>query len=194
MTLSRWVRDYVFFPLNAGFQEKKVRLYVTLVAIMGVVGLWHGAGWGFVLWGLMHGVYLATYRAFENWRGEELPQPLALRIAVRLITLGAIVAAWVPFRAASLDQAMTMLGSMFGRFSFGFSYSVNFYLVALFWCAWIALEPGLARLLARMGEPGKPGLLGAANLYVLRPVSYAFLLLLFLSFDNRDIQFIYFQF
>jgi D-alanyl-lipoteichoic acid acyltransferase DltB (MBOAT superfamily) len=57
MTLSRWIRDYVFFPLNAGFQDKKLRLYGSLVAVMGVVGLWHGAGWGFVLWGVMHGVY-----------------------------------------------------------------------------------------------------------------------------------------
>src|SRR5262245_17696985 len=114
---------------------------------MGVVGLWHGAGWGYVLWGLMHGVYLAGYRAFENWRGEESVQPLALRIALRLATLGAIVAAWIPFRANSLEQAMTMLEAMFGHFSFGFTYSVNFYLMVLFWCVWIALEPFFGKLL-----------------------------------------------
>ena len=162
MTLSRWIRDYLFFPLNAGFQDNKLRLYVRLVAVMGIVGLWHGAGWGFILWGLMHGVYLATYRAFESWRGES-PQPLAMRIGLRLTTLGAIVAAWVPFRAVSLEQAMTMLKSMFGGFSFGFSYSVNFYLMALFWCAWIALEPTFGKLLARMGDPGRPGFVGAAE-------------------------------
>ena len=77
MTLSRWIRDYVFFPLNAGFEDRKLRLYLSLVSIMGVVGLWHGAGWGFILWGLMHGAYLAAYRAFEAWRGEGSPQPLA---------------------------------------------------------------------------------------------------------------------
>ena len=153
MTLSRWIRDYVFFPLNAGFQDKKLRLYVSLVAVMGVVGLWHGAAWGFVLWGLMHGVYLAAYRAFESWRGEQTPQSLALRIAWRLITLCAVVAAWVPFRAVSLEQAMTMLKSMFVSFSFGFSFSVNFYLMALIWCAWIALEPTSANCSRSWASP-----------------------------------------
>jgi alginate O-acetyltransferase complex protein AlgI len=194
MTLSRWIRDYVFFPLNAGLQDRKLRLYVSLVAVMGVVGLWHGAAWGFVLWGFMHGVYLASYRAFENWRGEHAPQPLALRVAVRLITLCAIVAAWVPFRAVSLEQAMTMLKSMFGSFSFGFSFSVNFYLMVLIWCVWIALEPTFSKLLARMGEPDSPGVFGALNGYLLRPGGYAVLLLLFMAFDDRDTQFIYFQF
>jgi alginate O-acetyltransferase complex protein AlgI len=193
MTLSRWVRDYVFFPLNAGFQDDKLRLYVSLVAVMGVVGLWHGAGWGFVLWGLMHGVYLATYRAFENWRGGAR-QPRALQIVLRLITLGAVAAAWVPFRAVSLEQAMTMLKSMFGNYSFGFSYSVNFYLMVLIWCAWIALEPIFAKLLAFIGDPDRPGVLGYLNSYLVRPLGYALLLLLFFAFDDRDTQFIYFQF
>jgi alginate O-acetyltransferase complex protein AlgI len=193
MTLSRWIRDYLFFPLNAEVQDSKLRLYVSLVAVMGVVGLWHGAGWGFVLWGLMHGVYLASYRAFESWRGES-PQSLALRIGLRLATLGAVVAAWVPFRAVSLEQSMTMLKSMFGSFSSGFSYSINFYLMALVWCAWVAVEPALGKLVARMGEPGRPGFLAAVNSNLFRPVSYAALLLLFLAFDDRDTQFIYFQF
>jgi alginate O-acetyltransferase complex protein AlgI len=194
MTLSRWIRDYVFFPLNAGFQDQKLRLYVSLVVVMGVVGLWHGAGWGFILWGLMHGVYLATYRAFESWRGAGTPQPLVLGIGVRFATLAAVVAAWVPFRAVSLEQAMMMLKSMFGSFSFGFSYSINFYLIALFWCAWIAAEPAVSKLLARIGEPFKPSFLGALNGTLFRPVGYAALLLLFLAFDERDTQFIYFQF
>jgi D-alanyl-lipoteichoic acid acyltransferase DltB (MBOAT superfamily) len=194
MTLSRWIRDYVFFPINAGFQDKKLRLYLSLVAVMGVVGLWHGAGWGFILWGLMHGVYLAAYRAFEAWRGEGSPPRLALRIVWRLLTLVAIVAAWVPFRAVSIGQAMTMLGTMFGHFVFGFSYSVNFYLMVLLWCGWILLEPTFSKMLIRLGEPDKPGVLGALNGSVLRPVAYASLLLLFLAFDDRDTQFIYFQF
>jgi hypothetical protein len=110
------------------------------------------------------------------------------------ITLCAVVAAWVPFRAVSLEQAMTMLKSMFVDFSFGFSFSVNFYLMALIWCAWIALEPTFSKLLGRMGEPDRPGFFGALNGYLLRPGGYGVLLLLFMAFDDRDTQFIYFQF
>jgi alginate O-acetyltransferase complex protein AlgI len=194
MTLSRWIRDYVFFPLNAGCQDNKLRLYLSTIAVMGVVGLWHGAGWGFVLWGLMHGGYLAAYRAFEAWRGEDSQQSFALRIAWRLLTLAAIVAAWVPFRAVSIAQAITMLETMFVQFTFGFSYSVNFYLMVFFWCAWIALEPVVGKLLIRLGEPDRLGILGLLNNNVLRPIVYATLLLLFIAFDDRDTQFIYFQF
>jgi alginate O-acetyltransferase complex protein AlgI len=194
MTLSRWVRDYVFFPLNARLEDDRIHLYVSLVAVMGVVGLWHGAGWGFVLWGVMHGAYLATYRAFEHWRGEELPQPYAVRIAWRAITLVAVAAAWVSFRAVSLGQAMAMLKSMFAKFSFGLSYSVNFYLLTLIWLAWIAVEPIFGALVARLGEPDEPGSVGSFNRYLLRPLSYSVFLLLFLMFDDRDRQFIYFQF
>jgi D-alanyl-lipoteichoic acid acyltransferase DltB (MBOAT superfamily) len=194
MTLSRWIRDYVFFPLNARFYDRKLRLYISLVGIMGVVGLWHGAGWGFILWGLMHGVYLAAYRAFESWRGAGTPEPLVLRIGVRFATLAAVVAAWVPFRAVSLEQAMMMLKSMFGSFSFGFSYSINFYLIVLLWCAWIAAEPAISKLVARIGEPFTPTFLGILNGSLFRPAGYAALLLLFLAFDERDTQFIYFQF
>jgi hypothetical protein len=66
--------------------------------------------------------------------------------------------------------------------------------MALIWCVWIALEPVFSQLLARMGEPDRPGLFGTLNGYLLRPGSYAVLFLLFIVFDDRDIQFIYFQF
>ena len=66
--------------------------------------------------------------------------------------------------------------------------------MALIWCVWIALEPIFSQLLVRMGEPDRPGFVGALNGYLLRPSGYAVLLLLFMAFDDRDIQFIYFQF
>ena len=114
--------------------------------------------------------------------------------AWRIFTLAAVVAAWIPFRAASLSQATTMLGSMFVRFSGGYSYSVNFYLMVAVWCVWIAIEPAAGRLIARLGTPEAPGVMSAFNRGLLRPASYACLLLLFFMFDDRDTQFIYFQF
>jgi hypothetical protein len=88
---------------------------------------------------------------------------------------------------------MTMLESMFGHFSPGYSYSVNFYLMVLVWCGWIAIEPAVGQVIARLGTDDR-GVTGTLNRAVLRPVGYAVLLSLFLMFDDRDMQFIYFQF
>src|SRR5690349_3248893 len=61
MSLSRWIRDYLFFPLSVRFREAGPKYFASLVAVMALVGLWHGAGWGFVAWGVMHAFYLIVY-------------------------------------------------------------------------------------------------------------------------------------
>jgi alginate O-acetyltransferase complex protein AlgI len=193
MTLSRWIRDYVFFPLNAGLKNKKLQLYASMIGAMGLVGLWHGAGWGYILWGLMHGAYLVIYRAFQG--DADKPSPALLRWLGRILTLVAVAAAWIPFRSASLAQAATVLSSMFWRFTFGMSYSVNFYLVTVLACGFCAVEPYLALLVQKSDALGERiRAYAGVNEYLLRPLAYACLLLLFLAFDDRDTQFIYFQF
>jgi hypothetical protein len=160
---------------------------------MGLVGLWHGAGWGYVLWGLMHGVYLVIFRRFGGTTESNGRLPVAL--FWRIFTLVAITAAWIPFRAASLGQAATMLSSMFWRFTPGMSYSVNFYLVTLMWCTVCVAEPYLAKLIQSVEHlSNRSPSYGSMNAYLLRPLSYACLLLIFIVFDDRDMQFIYFQF
>lgn len=193
MTLSRWIRDYIFFPLNADFKDQKLRLYASMIATMGLVGLWHGAGWGYILWGLMHGAYLVIYRALEG--DAEKSWPVLLRWLGRVLTLAAVTAAWIPFRSATLAQAATMLSSMFWQFTYGMSYSVNFYLVTILVCGVCVVEPYLARLIQKADALSERirGYAGV-NEYVLRPLAYACLLMLFLAFDDRDMQFIYFQF
>jgi alginate O-acetyltransferase complex protein AlgI len=194
MTLSRWIRDYVFFPLNAGFADAKGRLYVTLVLVMGVVGLWHGAGWGFVVWGLMHGVYLAIYRMLQS-NPSETKSPFLAAIIWRGLTVIAVIAAWIPFRAATLGQAGTMLSSMFWRFSSGISYSVNFYLLTVLFCVFTVVEPYLASAVKWLdGTCERRSAVVRVPIEALRPVVYAVFLLFFLMFDDRDTQFIYFQF
>jgi len=203
MTLSRWIRDYLFFPVNARFRGAPVPLYFSLVGIMALVGLWHGAGWGFVLWGAIHGVYLALYRMWERL-GED-PRWTSLtrsRLVLGLLqaaTLATVMLAWIPFRAGTLPQTVTMLRAALFSFSLRTSYSINSYLVVLLVAAFAALEPYLAaaflaaekRLASRF-----PASIGIPwfNLYMLRPALYAFGLLLFLAFDERDTKFIYFQF
>jgi len=198
MTLSRWIRDYLFFPVNIRYQGTPLPLYISLVAIMGLVGLWHGAGLGFLTWGIMHGCFLVAYRAWENLRSARWPYLESSRI-VNLVwqaaTIIAVLAAWVPFRATSLHQTTSMLRSMFFGFNIRMSYSSNFYLVTLLVAVVCGAEPYLADTMVRFDRLAARHMrLSIANLYLVRPLAYAVGLLLFLAFDEKNSQFIYFQF
>ncbi len=104
ITLSRFLRDYVYIPLG-GNRHGEARRTVNLMATMLLGGLWHGAAWNFVLWGGLHGVYLVVQSRFP-WR---LPA-----VVGHALTLLAVVVAWVPFRATGLDATMAMLRGMAG--------------------------------------------------------------------------------
>ncbi len=198
MTLSRWIRDYLFFPVNARFRGAPGPLYLSLLGIMALVGLWHGAGWGFVAWGVMHGAYLVLHRIWESFCETRAPRLAKSRVAGwgwRVFTLAAVTAAWVPFRAATGGDAAHMLASMFGRFDFGFSYSVNFYLIVLLASLFCVVEPFLAAAWTRGDAALARVRFGpAASWYLLRPVVYGVGLLLFMVFDDRSTQFLYFRF
>ena len=197
MSLSRWIRDYLFFPMNAKYGGAALPLYLSLVGIMAAVGLWHGAGWGFILWGTMHGVYLALWRIWERVRQkhERLASASWPNWLWRCFTLGAVILAWVPFRAVDLDQAYLMMRSMLWNPTFGVSYSANGFLAVMLFAGYCLVEPYLAEWIKKMDQLLLRGSWGAvANWYVVRPVAYAMLLFLFLVFDDRNTQFIYFQF
>lgn len=198
MTLSRWIRDYLFFPVTARFRGSPGALYASLLVVMALVGLWHGAGWGFVAWGVLHGAYLVLYRVWESLGETRLAAVTKSRLAAwgwRIFTLTAVTAAWVPFRTATGADAAHMLAGMFARFRFGFSYPMDFYLLVLLMALFCVVEPFLADSWAR-AENTIAALRGGplAHSYLLRPAIYACGLLLFLIFDDRSTQFIYFQF
>ena len=198
MTLSRWIRDYLFFPVNARFRGAPGPLYLSLLGVMALVGLWHGAAWKFVVWGVLHGAYLVLYRIWESLRDTRFPALAKSRLASwgwRAFTLLAVFVAWVPFRANTMADAAGMLASMFARLRFGFSYGLNFYLVVFLIALFCVVEPFLSAAWGRMegfAATNRGGRL--ASTYLLRPALYAFGLALFLIFDNHSIQFIYFQF
>jgi alginate O-acetyltransferase complex protein AlgI len=197
ITLSRWIRDYLFFPINVRFQGAPIPLYFSLLGIMAIVGLWHGAGAGFVIWGLLHGLYLVTYRIWESAL-QKRPDTNPSRLTSFLWqagTLVAVVAAWVPFRATSLRQTSEMLRSMFFTFSPRISFSLDFYLITVMVAGVCVVEPFVREWFARLDAAVEHHvMLGTANLYLFRPVLYALALLLFLIFSEREVQFIYFQF
>lgn len=115
MTLSRFLRDYLYFPLG-GNRKGPVRRYVNLMIVMVLGGLWHGAGWTFVLWGALHGAYLVVNHAWTALRDAlELRRGGRLaRIAAVAITFVAVLFAWTFFRAPTLPVAMTMVTGMVG--------------------------------------------------------------------------------
>ena len=117
MTLSRFLRDYLYVPLG-GNRKSKVRRYTNLMLTMLLGGLWHGAGWTFVLWGALHGVYLVINHAWHGLRrslGHNLRHSTPWgRGCACLLTFAAVVAGWVVFRAESVPAALQMLSGMAG--------------------------------------------------------------------------------
>ncbi len=117
MTLSRFLRDYLYVPLG-GNRRGVPRRYVNLLITMVLGGLWHGAGWTFVLWGALHGGYLVVNHAWQALR-ERLGQDLKAtsrigRAGGCLLTFVAVVVAWVVFRAGDMASAVAMLKAMAG--------------------------------------------------------------------------------
>ncbi|MBY0430579.1 MAG: MBOAT family protein [Rhodospirillales bacterium] len=113
MTLSRFLRDYLYIPLGGG-QCGRVRRYGNLLATMLLGGLWHGAAWTFVLWGGLHGCYLVINHTWRALAGRWPALGPLGRVLGWPLTFLAVVVAWVPFRAASLEAAGRMLAGMAG--------------------------------------------------------------------------------
>ncbi len=110
ITLSRFLRDYLYISLG-GNRRGTVRRYVNLGATMVIGGLWHGAGWTFVIWGALHGAYLMINHAWIAWRGASARPGGVWAWA---LTFLAVVAAWVFFRADTVPDALCMLRGMAG--------------------------------------------------------------------------------
>lgn len=117
ITLSHFLRDYLYIPLG-GNRLGEVRRYLNLMITMLLGGLWHGAGWTFVVWGGLHGLYLMINHGWLALcqRQPSLKQGTATKIwsfTSQLLTFGAVVISWVFFRARNLNDAFVILHSMF---------------------------------------------------------------------------------
>ena len=119
MTLSRFLRDYLYIPLGGnrrGWARQQGNLMVTML----LGGLWHGAGWTFVIWGGLHGLYLMVFHGWQralNSLGLGLPGAAVRQVAAPLawlLTFMAVVVAWVFFRATDVPSALSMLRGMAG--------------------------------------------------------------------------------
>jgi len=114
MTLSRFLRDYLYFPLG-GNRKGKTRRHINLMATMLLGGLWHGAGWTFIVWGALHGAYLGINHLWKALLPGKRWLPVWLgNLAGGLLTFVAVMVAWVVFRAPNMTDATVMLKAMFG--------------------------------------------------------------------------------
>ncbi len=116
MTLSRFLRDYLYVPLG-GNQRGRARRFVNLMVTMVLGGLWHGAGWTFLIWGALHGVYLIVNQAWRWIRTRPGMNGSFGRAGVwtaRFVTLIAVMIGWVFFRAPDVGTAFAMLRAMAG--------------------------------------------------------------------------------
>ena len=106
MTLSRFLRDYIYIPLG-GNRKGEFRTYTNLLATFLIGGLWHGAGWTFIIWGALHGIALAIHRFWQSL-GFKMNKILAWFITFNFINI-----TWIFFRAKDFESAIKVLGSMF---------------------------------------------------------------------------------
>ena len=189
MTLSNWFRDYLYIPLGGG-RGKPSAVYRNLIIVFLLTGVWHGAQWTFIVWGIYHGLLLLAERLTNQRPTEKASFSGARRAAVLL----AVVIGWVIFRAPTLGMAVDFYQAMFLSFDWALPAEVT---AALSNKAVLVLATGSAVvLLPRDFVMGpylilagrRPAFARAALLLAAAP--YAFLIVLTGSFS----PFLYFQF
>jgi alginate O-acetyltransferase complex protein AlgI len=139
LSLSRWFRDYLYIPLG-GNRVAPGRTYFNLVVVFFLCGLWHGASWNFIVWGLFHGVLLVVERA-----GLSRVLVAAPRLVRHLYTLLAVLIGWTLFRANSMVQAGHFLAAMAGHAGHSSAGSLP-------WIAYLDLDVVIALVAAAIGS------------------------------------------
>ncbi len=119
ITLSQFLRDHLYIPLG-GNRLGGARRYFNLFLTMLLGGLWHGAGWTFIIWGALHGSYLIVNHAWLHFaKGRAWANTPTARLAGWAVTFVAVLVGWVFFRAKTLPDALTLLAGMAGGYGLG---------------------------------------------------------------------------
>jgi D-alanyl-lipoteichoic acid acyltransferase DltB (MBOAT superfamily) len=112
ISLSSWLRDYLYIPLG-GNKKGNSRTYVNLITVMLLGGLWHGASWNFIIWGLMHGIYLTVQKLFTNkfpkLKNNLFIKKRYIKIISILITQYFVFMAWLAFRVEDVETLTYVL-------------------------------------------------------------------------------------
>jgi len=195
ITLSNWFRDYVFLPLEVSRRKSPIKWlqYLNIMIVFGLVGLWHGLDWTFIIWGLLHGFCISLEALFKN-RYKKSPGALK-----RVYTLTILVIGWVFFRSPTVQFALAYLQSMVGIYNPGqlqsllpmyFSpYNLGLMAAGILFAfpigSWVGnfLEKKPLPLLGRIAKPVEA--IGLLILFILSLMAVA---------DSTYQAFIYFQF
>ena len=107
ISLSTWLRDYIYIPLG-GNRKGKFRTYVNLMITMLLGGLWHGANWKFVFWGMFHGIALAVHKATKSIL-DRIPNIFPTKFVSWFITFHFVIFLWIFFRAADIQRPQEVI-------------------------------------------------------------------------------------
>lgn len=195
VTLSRWIRDYLFTPLSFASRGRPGLLPVWLLVSMGLCGLWHGAAWTFVCWGLWHGLLLI---ANQGWLRRVFVAPRTaagpLRSAIAFAaTFVAVQLGWILFRAASLEQAWEVFQPLIllrGGIRPALLRENAVLTVALMFLGLMAAQAFEAWPARLRPASHRFRLLRAVG----RPLAFTALILAIIIFDQEASAFVYFQF
>ncbi len=189
MSLSFWLRDYVYIPLG-GNRKGKVRQYVNLMITMLVGGLWHGAAMRFVLWGALHGLSLCVHKLCMPWLKKIPDNPFTIFISW-LFTFTMVSALWTFFAADDAGTALNILGGIVTNFDL--AYLPPFILARQTWCILMVIIFGVHFLPRSFGEKVKHWFIGSH--WFVKFCLFMVVVQLVISFASADVQpFIYAQF
>lgn len=189
ISLSSWLRDYLYFPLGGSRMGKLLTLRNLMITML-LGGLWHGAAWTFVIWGAYHGFILIVYRIYEGFRGALKKTELKSKFhhaALMVLMFHLVCVSWLLFRAESMNQVFTMLTLVFTDFQITdltkYTLAMMFFFVAPLMCYEYFTEK-------------KNDLLLLLNIDMrLRVAAYTYMAIMLWVFPPLQTQdFIYFQF
>ncbi len=194
ISLSSWLRDYLYIPLG-GNRKSESRTYFNLFTVMFLGGLWHGASWNFVIWGMLHGAYLAIHKLilhkfpFLN-NCAFFKTKIGIIISI-IITQYFIFLAWIPFRAHNLEDILYSM-QKYIIFDFDFSNALDFVLLHKF-----ALSFVLGFVILHFISFKKQNIVKIISNFRLRYwilFLTTIMLLIFLFYGGEQINFVYFRF
>jgi len=187
ISLSSWFRDYVYIPLG-GNRKGEARSHLNLIVTMFLSGLWHGAAWTYILWGLIHGLFLSIHKLFNQVFTFKLsPDSKIFKLVSIFIMFQIVSLGWLFFRADNISQALTFLSYVptnltITPFAIGIISIFSFYILPLVSYEWWVEKKEDLMILPKSG-------------LVIQTIFYTYVLLLLFFFPSPTAhEFIYFQF